>query len=662
MTDRKEFRDLADPGEAREAIASLDLEPDPVTVPLAAARGRVLAERIDADLDVPGFDRASMDGYAVRARDTFGADETDPAVLDLAGTVHAGEEPGVDVEEGQAVEVSTGAVMPAGADAVVMVERTDEREDGSAVAVRTAVAPGDHVMLAGADVAAGERALGPGTRLTAREIGLLSALGVGTVPVRSKPTVGIVSTGDELVRPGEELDSAAGQIYDVNSYTIAAAVGEAGGEPELYPHAGDDYEEMERILRTAADECDLVLSSGSTSASAVDVIYEVIEERGELLLHGVAVKPGKPMLVGRLEDSAYVGLPGYPVSALTIFRTFVAPTIREAAGQPEPATATVEARMAAEERYGEGRTRMMPVGLVEAGEAQRASNASSAERSSADSRAAEPRDDGETASGDLLAYVTDKGSGATTSLVEADGVVEVPPDTAYLAAGEPVEVRLFSPDVRPPTVFGVGEDDPALARVLDAVERPRYLSIGSREGLRRLRDGVPDVAVATAESAAGRDVEAERLTEYDREWGLVVPSGNPEGVEGLADLVDRELRFVNRGSDSGLRTSLGNAIADLADERGVARRDLVDAIDGFELAAKAHESPARKVAEGQADAGLGLRATAEKLDLEFASLGTERVRVLANPDRTDKAGVEELQTALDGRLDAVLADLPGFSR
>ncbi|NEU56013.1 molybdopterin biosynthesis protein [Halorussus sp. MSC15.2] len=650
MTDRKEFRDLADPDDARDAIASLDLAPEPERVPLAEARGRVLAERIDAALDVPGFDRASMDGYAVRARDTFGADETDPAVLELAGTVHAGEEPDVAVSEGQAAEISTGAVMPEGADSVVMVERTDERDDGETVAVRTAVAPGDHVMLAGADVAAGERALGPGTRLTAREIGLLSALGVESVPVRGKPTVGIVSTGDELVRPGDEIDSAAGQIYDVNSYTVAAAVAEAGGDPELYPHAGDDYEEMERVLRTAAEECDLVLSSGSTSASAVDVIYEVIEERGELLVHGVAVKPGKPMLVGRLDvseprsdgsederssgDSAYVGLPGYPVSALTIFRTFVAPAIRRAAGVPEPATATVEARMATEERYGEGRMRMMPVGLTETGGEE----------------------------DDLLAYVVDKGSGATTSLVEADGVVEVPADTAYVAEGETVEVQLFSPDVRPPTVLGVGEDDPALARLLDALDRPRYLSVGSREGLRRLRDGVPDFAVTTGESDDDRGVAATELGSYERDWGLVVPAGNPEGISGLADLADRDLRFVNRGSDSGLRTSLGEALADLADERGVTRHDLVDAIEGFELAAKAHESPARKVADGQADAGLGLRATAEKLDLGFVHVGTETVRVLANPDRESKPGVSELAAALDDELDAVLSALPGFGR
>ncbi len=623
MPERKEFRDLAPPERAHEAIADLDLAPDAETVPLAEASGRVLDGRVDAGVDVPGFDRATMDGYAVRARDTFGADEGDPVALELVGAVHAGESPGVAVERGTAVEISTGAVMPSGADAMVPVERTDE-DDGS-VRIRTAVTPGENVMLAGADVAAGERALGPGTKITPREVGLLSALGVDEVPVRGRPVVGIVSTGDELVRPGEPVDHHRGQIYDVNSYTIAAGVEAAGGEPELYPHAGDDYDEMERLLRRAADECDLVLSSGSTSASAVDVVYRVIEERGELLLHGVAVKPGKPMIVGRLEASAYVGLPGYPVSALTIFRAFVAPAIRAAAGLPDPQTATVEGELAVREQYREGRLRLMPVGLVEDG------------------------------SGDRLVYPVDRGSGATTSLVEADGIVEMPADTGYLAAGERVAVQLFSPDVRPPTLLGVGEDDPALSRLLDRVSRPRYLAVGSREGLRRLRNGVPDVAVTAG--PVERDLDARVVGSWTREWGLVVPAGNPAGIEGLADLLDRDLGLINRTTDSGLRTTLANAVADLADARGITREAAVESIRGFDLAVRAHESPARKVAAGDADAGLGLRATAGALDLGFVSLGHQPIAVRANPDRTEKEGVEQLVAAIAESA----FDLPGYS-
>ncbi|ARS90426.1 molybdopterin biosynthesis protein [Natrarchaeobaculum aegyptiacum] len=617
--DRKEFRDLASPADAREAIDSLPLEAGVERVPLEEARGRVLAERLDAELDVPGFDRASLDGYALRARDTFGADEADPARLTVVGEVHAGEEPDVDLETGQAAEISTGAVMPPGADAMVPVERTDEADEAGEVLVRTSVAPGDNVMFAGADVAAGERALGPGARITPRDIGLLSALGVDEVPVRARPKVGIVSTGDELVRPGGDVESERGQIYDVNSYTIAAGVEDAGGDAVLYPHAGDEATEMERILRQAAEECDLVLSSGSTSASAVDVIYRVIEEQGDLLVHGVAVKPGKPMLVGRLEESAYVGLPGYPVSAMMVFRTFVAPAIREAADVPEPETATVTGRMARQERYAEGRLRLMPVGLVTDG-------------------------DGET-----LVYPVDKGSGATTSLAHADGVVEVEPGTDYLEEGSPVTVQLFSPDVRPPTLLGVGEDDPTLNRVLDRLEHPRYLPVGSRPALRRLRDGIPDVAVVAGPIA--REVDAVDLGGWEREWGLVVPAGNPDDVTGLAELVDRDLRLVSRTTDSGLRTSLEAELEALAAERDSDRTTLAGAIDGYQFALRAHESPARAVQRDDADVGLGLADTADRLGLGFVSLGSQQVRVLANPDRTGKRSVRELKRALESGVD-----------
>ncbi|MFW5973845.1 MAG: molybdopterin biosynthesis protein [Natrialbaceae archaeon] len=609
---RKEFRDLATPAEAREAIEALALGGGTETVPLRAARGRILADRFDADLDVPGFDRSNVDGYAVRAADTFGASEDDPARLELTGAVQAGERPDVPVEARTAVEIATGAVVPEGADAVVMVERTGL--DDGVVAIRTAVAPGDNVMVAGADVAAGERTLGPGRRLTAREIGLLSALGVEEVPVREAPRVGVLSTGDELVSPGSELDSDAGQIYDVNSHTIAASVEEAGGEPTVYPIVGDDFERMRDVLSDAAGACDLVLSSGSTSAGAADHIYKVIEDHGELHLHGVAVKPGKPMLVGRIDGTPYVGLPGFPVSALTIFRTFVAPAIREAAGLGRRQRETIAGEMALTERYREGRMRLMPVGLVEGGE------------------------------GDVLVYPVDKGSGATTSLVDADGIVEVPPETEQLDAGEAVEVTLFSADVRPPGLLGVGEDDPLLSRLLDGVSDPRYLSFGTREGLRRLRNGVSDIAVAAGPTS--REVEAESLSGWSREWGLVVPNGNPAAVSGLGDLVDEEIRFVNRGLQSGLRVSFDAALDELAEQRATDRGVLTDGIAGYGMTARAYESPPRRVLAGKADAALGLRSTAEKLGLSFVSLGDQDVRVLAAPDRVGKPAVEHLADSL----------------
>jgi molybdenum cofactor synthesis domain-containing protein len=625
VSDRREFHDLASPEAAHETIADLDIEVGDESVPLEAAHGRVLATRIDASLDVPGFDRASMDGYAVAAADTFGADEADPVVLDVAGAVHAGEEPDVAVESGNAVEISTGAVVPPGADAVVMVERTTERD--GAVAIQTAVAPGDHIMPAGDDIAAGSRALEPGTRITSREIGLLSALGLETVPVRERPTVGIISTGDELVRPGGDLNSDAGQIYDVNSYTLASIIEAAGGTPTLYPHIGDDFHEMRRQLEEAAQECDLVLSSGSTSASAVDVIYTIIEDHGTLHLHGVALKPGKPLLVGEIGGAAYIGLPGYPVSALTIFRTFVEPVIREVAGLAEPETETATGTMAVRERYEGGRRRLMPVGLVGDGD------------------------------GNTLVYPVDKGSGATTSLVRADGIVTMPATTNVLETGETVEVQLFSPAIRPPSVLGAGEEDPLFSRVLDRLDRPRHLPLGTDQALRRLSDGVTDVAVTAGPIDEPSD--ADLLGSWERTWGLVVPDGNGS-IDSLSALVDTDYQFVNLGADTGLRRSLDDALAELAVERGTPREDLTESIDGYTVTAAAAESPARSVAAGDAAVGLGLETTAATLDLGFVPLGTQVVRVLANPDRTGKPGVEQLRATL-ADISTLAASLPGVS-
>lgn len=606
MTQRREFRELADPIAVREIIDGLSIAPGTENIPIASAGGRILADRLDADIDVPGFDRAAMDGYAVRAADTFGADERDPARLTYRGSVHAGETPTVSVAGGDAVEISTGAVLPPGADAVVMVERT--REDGDDIVVETAVAPGEHVMAAGADIGAGRRLLGPGHELSARDIALLAATGNESVEVQARPRVGIVSTGDELVPPSATVDHSRGQIYDVNSHTIAAAVRRSGGDPHVYPHVGDDYDRMYEVLSEAAETCDVVISSGSTSASAVDVIYQVIEDSGELLVHGVAMKPGKPMIVGRMQKSAYIGLPGYPVSALMVFRQFVAGRIREAAGLDPDATNDVSARMVAEERLGEGRMRLLPVGTVREQD------------------------------GSLLAYPVDKGSGATTTLSDADGVVEVPPDTAYVAPDEAVTVHLFSDAVRPPSVLAVGEDDPTFADALDSLDRPRFLPVGSREGVRRFERGIPDLLVM-----AGDDTPAtgERVASWERKWGILIPNTQATAIRTISDLVDEDIYFANLQATA-LRTAFDEHLDALAEERDTTRMALTSEIEGYGVARTAHESAARQVLAGEADAGLGLVSTTANLDVDIVPIDTQSVAVYALDGRQDKTGVQSL--------------------
>jgi len=583
---RKEFRDLASVDEAKEVARKLTPERRVEKVSLADARGRVLAESVVSPIDVPGFDRSLMDGYAVRAEDTYGADETEPATLSIVGTVSAGTPPEVTVGEGEAAEIATGAPLPEGADAVVPVERTTMDDDGGEVRVRTSLAPADSVMFAGSDVATGERALLAGTTLSQREIGLTAAVGVETLPTYARSRVGIVSTGDELVRPGDGLDE--GQIHDVNTFSVAAAVEEAGGEPKIYDHVSDDYDEMVSVMREAASDCDLVLSSGSTSASDEDVVYRVIEEEGELHLHGVALKPGRPTVFGRLDGTAFVGLPGNPISALSVFRMFVAGMVRDASGRERDAeTRNKRAEVADEVRTEGGRTRILPVGLVEDGDDT------------------------------LLAYSVDKGSGATTSLTRADGYVTVEPSRNYLGAGEDVEVSLFG-GASPPALLGAGERDTLLNRLLGGRDT-RWLPVGSVEGARRLRDGIVDIAAVglSPDELDALGVEGARLVRgYDRRVGFV---GDTDG--GVLGVVPD-----------------GYALREGFDDEGA---------DTETLVFRSEEGAANAVVSGKVDAAFVGEDTASTYDLSFEPAGWVAVDFIVGDGRRGKEGVSSFLSALE---------------
>ncbi|QGN07951.1 molybdopterin biosynthesis protein [Halorhabdus sp. CBA1104] len=617
MTERREMRELVTPEDAREAIAAVERPARTEAVPVESASGRVLAQPVTASIDVPGFDRAAMDGYAVRATDTTGAGETNPVELGVEGSLAAGEEPDYRVRPETAIEIATGAVLPPGADAVVKVERTERR--GETVAVEQAVPSGTNVAPAGSDVAAGDRTLSAGTRLAPRTLGLLSAIGQETVTVRARPDVGVVSTGAELVAPGSALDHTAGQIYDVNETTLTSAVRAAGANPVPYGTVEDDEDAIRETLQRAAKECDLVLTSGSTSAGSGDMLYRIVEEDGELSVHGVAIKPGKPTVVGRYGGTPLVGLPGYPVSALSIFRLLVAPTLRRWTGTERDAE-TVTAELAVEERYAEGRHRALPVGLI---------------RDGAD---------------ELLAYPVDRGSGATTSLAYADGVVEMPADTRVLPAGERLAVERFSTADRPPALLAVGESDPGFAAAIAGIDATRYRTIGTRGGARWLRDGIADVAVLTGDSHPG---DSETLATWTREWGVVL-SADATDVESLDELAVGDYRLVNRDRESGLR-AVFDAVIDQRAEPEALRKS----IDGYDVAVPGLESPARRVARGDADAGLGLRSTASDLGLAFLSLGTQRVRAVAATGRTGKSAVTSLARTLDEAR--FLAGLDGYA-
>ena len=303
----------------RTAFAPLDRPPE--TVPLAAALGRVLALDVTADAWVPDFHRSTVDGYAVRASDTFGCSDALPAQLILAGEVRMGEGAGLTLAPGHCAAVPTGGEVPQGADAVQMLELCEDYGDGT-IGVLKSVAPGHNMIFRGDDVKPGDRVLPAGRRLEPQDIGALAALGVVSVPVVPRLRVGVISTGDELVPP--ERAPAAGQVRDVNGPLVCALLEQAGALPRFYGIIPDQEDRLTRTVEEALEACDGVILSGGSSVGEKDAAYRIMSALGEVLFHGIAMKPGKPTLLGRTASGkAMVGLPGHPVAALFTTQLYV---------------------------------------------------------------------------------------------------------------------------------------------------------------------------------------------------------------------------------------------------------------------------------------------------------------------------------------------------
>ncbi|HEY53996.1 MAG TPA: molybdopterin molybdenumtransferase MoeA, partial [Caldilineae bacterium] len=321
------FNVLTPPDAWRRLTEHYRPEPHPESVPTARALDRVLVEAPTAPHDLPEFRRSTVDGYAVRAKDTYGATPGLPAFLDVVGEAPMGREADIPVGLGQTVLVHTGGMIPPGADAVVMVENT-QQADASSIEVLGAVAVGENVIQVGEDVRAGEEILPVGHSLRPQDIGGLLALGITTVQVARPPRVAIISTGDEVVPPDQS--PGPGQVRDINSYTLAALTQRAGGEPVLFGIIPDQREALEAAVREALAACDIVVLSAGSSVSYRDMSVDVIGAMGEpgILAHGISIRPGKPTIVAVAQGKALFGLPGNPVSAMVLFDLFVSPAIR----------------------------------------------------------------------------------------------------------------------------------------------------------------------------------------------------------------------------------------------------------------------------------------------------------------------------------------------
>ena len=409
------FRELISIEKAKRIILE-NIPSKPVkteNIPIYEAHRRVLAEDVVAPFDVPSFDRSIVDGYAVRAEDTFGAEEEKPIKLRLVGEVNVGETPSIAVNPMEAVEIATGAAVPEGANAIVMVEYASQ--EGNEVLIYRPVVEGENLMKAGDDIKRGEKILEEGEVLVPRKIGVLAALGHTEVKVYSRLKIAIISTGPEIVEPGKPL--ALGKVYDINSYTVSAAVRELGAIPVNLGIVPDEEKEIEKAIKKALENADAVITSGGVSVGQKDLIPKVLARLGKpgILFCGISIKPGKPTTFAVIDGKPIFSLPGQPTSALFAFIMLVRPALQRMAGiREERNLPTVEAYAGEKMFSARGRKTFITVNLK--------------------------RDD----SGRLIAYPVPKGlSGAITTLARAGGYVEIPENRQFIEFGEKVTVYLF---------------------------------------------------------------------------------------------------------------------------------------------------------------------------------------------------------------------------
>ena len=623
---QEQFLEVVSAEDAHARFARhIELTPLPAEMlALAAALGRVLARDVTAPIDVPPFDRSNVDGFALRAADTAGANDAAPVRLRLNGEViMCGHAPAIEVAPGTASTIATGGVLPRGADAVAMVEHTDLVGGAEPlIDLRRAAAPGQLISYAGSDIARGEVVLRRGTRIGSREIGMLAACGVAAVEVVRKPNVAVLSTGDELVAPGEALEPAG--IYDSNGAIIAAAVTEAGGKPIALGVVADDEAALERAIRDALACCDLVLLSGGTSKGAGDLSHRVVSRLGEpgILVHGVALKPGKPLCLAVVGEKPLVVLPGFPTSAIFTFHAFVAPVIRARAGLPPEAARTVEAEVPVRIASELGRKEFVLVALVGGAHGP-------------------------------IAFPIPKGSGAVTSFSQADGFLEIDALASALDAGTHERVTLIGETAAVPDLTIMGSHCVALDAVLGALTEEglsaRTLAVGSLGGVAAAERGECDLAPVHLLDPSGATYNTHLLRP-----GLALV----KGWQRMQGFVYRQgdARFAGRSAADALKAALADPTCLMVNRNaGAGTRILVEQLlqgarpPGYSNQPRSHNAVAAAVAQGRADWGIAIESVATLYGLGFLPLTPEHYDFLLVEARGERPAVKAFLAALHDR-------------
>ena len=571
---------------ALDEIGALDPKPG-IELPLAQAQGRITARPVWALTSSPHYDAAAMDGAAVRAADTSGATETSPVNLTIGG---------------QAVLVDTGDPMPAGYNAVVMIEHL-QRVDDNTLQVSAPVPPWQHVRPLGEDLVATELVLPENHQIRPVDLGACAAAGLTQLHVRRRPKVAVLPTGNELVPPGT-APLKPGDVVEFNSLMISGMIDSWGGEGVVLPSAPDEYETIKSAVSSGLSEFDMVIVNAGSSAGTEDYTASVVEDLGQLLVHGVAVRPGHPVVLGMADGKPIIGLPGYPVSAVLTAELFVKPLVERWLGRPTEARPTVTAELTRKVLSPLGEDEYLRVKLGRVG-------------------------------GRMVATPLQRGAGVIMSLVRADGIAQIPRFSEGLDAGSRVEVQLLRPlgEVRN-TIVAIGSHDLTLDLIASHLSRrqpgPGLSSshVGSLGGLIALRRREAHMAGCHLLDEATGDYNVSYIQRYlpsvplvlmnlvGRVQGLIVPTGNPKGIRSLEDLGRPDVVFVNRQRGSGTRVLLDYKLAGMSLD--------AEGISGYDREEYSHLAVAAAVASGSADTGLGILSAARALDLDFLPLLTER--------------------------------------
>jgi putative molybdopterin biosynthesis protein len=633
MPEQEQFLQVLDRDEAeRRFRAAIDLTPRGVErIPLEAALGRVLAIDVLSPVDVPSFDRSNVDGFAVVAEDTFGASEEAPRALRVGEEeIHTGVVPATVIRPGEAVSIATGGMVPRGADAVVMVEDADA--SGRELRVARAVTPGSGISFAGTDITAGETVLRRGQMLTSRDTGVLAAIGVAEVEVWRKPIVAIISTGDEIIAPGEAMRPA--KVYDSNAQVLADAVRELGGEPKRLGITPDDVAALRERLREALAFADIVLLSGGTSKGAGDVSYRVVAELDDpgIVAHGVALKPGKPICLAVTGRRPVVVLPGFPTSAIFTFHEFVAPVLRMIAGRRSEQRTAVRARLAVKVNSEIGRTEYLLVGLVESSEQS------------------------------LVAYPMGQGSGSVTTFSRADGFATIDRHQEIVEAGTVVDVHLLGRDLQLADLVVIGSHCIGLDYLLGQLQhqgvRSKFLAVGSTAGLDAAKRGECDVA--------GVHLLDPKTGEYNRPF-VTAALELAHGYRRLQGIVFRhgDARFEGRSVDEAVARAVDDPSCVMVNRnQGSGTRALIDRLlggvrpRGYAVQPRNHNAVAAAVVQGRADWGMTLDTVARVAGLGFLPVQAEQYDFILPRSRADRPGVVAFKKLLhDPAVRAELARL-----